>query len=133
MAVTGVSQAVAVATVPYWQSAHSLMRDVTVSGSSIVQRPAAGTFEPLRTRVKPQVFGPIIVSKTTGGGEFCNRQKKHLVDVAPMTVLLCCVGVSRVSAIAERRRVGNSCHFQDKGRHRCVTLIQLPIQVHSSC
>jgi hypothetical protein len=80
-AVTGVSQAVAAATVPYWQSAHSLMRDVTVSGSSIVQRPAAGTFEPLRTSVKPQVFGPIAVSKPAGGGEPGNGQKR-LVGVA---------------------------------------------------
>ena len=35
--------------------------------------------------------------------------------------------LSRVSAIAERRRVGNSRHLQDQGRHRYVTLSQLPI------
>ena len=65
---SGLSQAVASAKVPYWQSAHSLMRDVTVSGTSIVQRPAAGTFEPLRASALPQSFGPIVVSKASAGG-----------------------------------------------------------------
>jgi len=69
---TDVSKAVADGMVPYWQSAHSLMRDVTVSGSSIVQRPAAGSFEPLRTSVNPLSFGPISVSKSSGGGECCH-------------------------------------------------------------
>ena len=53
-----VSSAVTSKQVPYWQSAHSLMRTVTLSGASIVQLPAAGTFEPLRRTVAPQVFGP---------------------------------------------------------------------------
>ena len=46
---TGVSSAVRSARVPYWQQAHSMMRTVTVSGASIVQLPAKGTFEPLRS------------------------------------------------------------------------------------
>jgi len=56
-----VSSAVTEKSVPYWQSAHSLMRTVTVSGRSIVQLPAAGTFEPLRTGTK-FVAGPISVN-----------------------------------------------------------------------
>jgi len=56
----GVSAAVRRKTVPYWQSAHSLMRTITISGRSIAQLPAAGTFEPLR---RPGKFtaGPITV------------------------------------------------------------------------
>ena len=67
----GVSQAVASAAVPYWASAHSLMRDVTVTvtGSSIVQRPALGTFEPLRASVQPKLFGPIYVGGSKASGE----------------------------------------------------------------
>ena len=58
--------------VPYWQSAHSLMRTVTVSGASIVQLPAVGTFEPLRSE-KPMKAGPIKIEQPngtakTGGG-----------------------------------------------------------------
>ena len=56
-----VSAAVVAKKVPYWQSAHSLMREVTVSGASLVQMPAAGTFEPLRTSVTPVSFGPISI------------------------------------------------------------------------
>ena len=61
------SAAVGAKKVPYWQSAHSLMRDVTVSGASIVQVPAAGTYEPLRASAQPQSVGPIAVSKATAG------------------------------------------------------------------
>ena len=60
--VTGaVSDAVTAKRVPYWQSAHSLMRTVTVSRakSSIVQLPAPGTFEPLRGA--RSVFGPLAI------------------------------------------------------------------------
>ena len=56
----GVSAAVNSKTVPYWQSAHSLMRTVTVRGGSIVQLPAAGTYEPLRA-AKSMVAGPVSV------------------------------------------------------------------------
>ena len=51
--------------VPYWQSAHSLMRTVTVSGASIVQLPAVGTFEPLRSE-KPMKAGPIRIEPPNG-------------------------------------------------------------------
>jgi hypothetical protein len=63
----GMSQAVAAARVPYWQSAHSLMREVTVAGASIVQTPAKGSFEPLRASAAPHSVGPIAVSKDSGG------------------------------------------------------------------
>eukprot|EP01052_Picozoa_sp_SAG31_P037641 SAG31_NODE_4896_length_2879_cov_2.297842_2_plen_151_part_01 len=63
----GLSEAVAAKKVPYWQSAHSLMRDITVSGASIVQRPAKGTFEPLRVGKTPHTFGPFTIDKATGG------------------------------------------------------------------
>ena len=53
--------------VPYWDSAHSIMRTLTVSGASLVQLPAAGTFEPLRVRPQPLVAGPVdVVPGKTG-------------------------------------------------------------------
>lgn len=63
----GVSAAVASGKVPYWQSAHSLMRSVTVAGASIVQRPATGSFEPLRTSATPVSVGPISVAAGGSG------------------------------------------------------------------
>lgn len=57
---TRVTSAVTAKRLPYWQSAHSMMRTVTVRGASLVQLPAAGTFEPLRSA--HQSIGAITVS-----------------------------------------------------------------------
>jgi len=65
-----VSQAVGAKQVPYWQSAHSLMRDVTLAQgtASIVQVPAVGSYEPLRVAPSHLLLtAPIAVSKASAG------------------------------------------------------------------
>ena len=61
------SAAVKAGRVPYWDSAHSMMRTLTVSGASLVQLPAGGTFEPLRASPQPRSFGPMDVTAGKAG------------------------------------------------------------------